>query len=384
MFWLALRHIRGFLMQMLLILTLDLAFGAITYFTLKSFTSLMDSPGAEVAAGNMFSFLIIGNGIEAFVTVIIIRLFGHFNQKIRLRWLRYILLAVSIFVITSVAYSLLNQYDTFWISLLHFSLTGLIYSTNIIAAGLLAYAYQNYDRVRTRKISDQQYQLLELKELKTKAELEALQAKINPHFLYNSLNAIASLIHENPDKAEQMVLLLAKFFRYSTNAKSQYLTRLTDELEMVKTYLEVEKVRFDERLEYHLWLEKEELKNCLIPQFLLQPLVENAIKHGISRSMEKGILGIKVFDKGDLINIVIFDNGVPFPEQLITGYGLRSTQDKLRLLMGEDAQMEIINGQGNYAQQQNFMNQPHKAIRLTLKKQFLPSAETVATVPEQK
>ncbi|MDJ1481362.1 histidine kinase [Cytophagaceae bacterium YF14B1] len=371
--WLS--KVKEVIVQFLLILALDLAFGAVTYFSIKSFSTLMDDPSMEIDLKHSFAWLITNNSVESIIICLTLQAFSLVERKIRFIWLRPILLAVCIFAVVHIIQIAIYRPYTFFHSLFHFTPLSLIFGSNIILAGLSVYAYGNYEKRRSRKLNDQQYQLLELKELKTKAELEALQAKINPHFLYNSLNAIASLIHEDPDKAEQMVLLLAKFFRYSTNAKSQYLTRLSEEIEMVKTYLEVEKVRFDDRLEYFIWFEKEELKNCMVPQFLLQPLVENAIKHGISKSMEKGILGIKVLDKQDKLVIVIFDNGVPFPEQLITGYGLRSTQDKLRLLMGEDARMEIINGRSISSQGDDFVNQPHKAIKITVKKQFSPSYE---------
>lgn len=358
--------IREFLATALLVLVLDMAFGAVTYFLVKGLTTLFDSqPGGDsISLAN----LLIGNGSEALLATTIIYVIRTFDKRLRPKWLVYFLLPLTVFVAEQVVFESIYAQD-FWRSLWTIHPLTLIFGSNVMVASCLTYYFMQYERTRMQKITEQEYQLLQLKELKTKAELEALQAKISPHFLYNALNSIASLVHENPDKAEQMVLLLAKFFRYSTNAKSQYLTSLADEIEMVKTYLEVEKVRFGERLEYSIRFENEELKNCLVPQFLLQPLAENAIKHGISKSMDKGILGIEVLDKGQKITIVIFDNGVAFPEQLITGYGLRSTQDKLRLLMGEDAKMEIINGRSSYLNGQAAANQPHKAVEITLRKQ---------------
>ena len=103
----------------------------------------------------------------------------------------------------------------------------------------------------SRKITEQEYQLLNLEKLKTRAELSALQAKINPHFLYNSLNSIASLVHENPDKAETMTVLLSKLFRYTTGrTDDEYFGTIEDELEMVDTYLQIEQVRFGDRLNF--------------------------------------------------------------------------------------------------------------------------------------
>jgi len=315
-------------------------------------------------------WLIIVNGLQAIGIVLALGIFGVFEKNFRAIFLRFLFLTLWLFLVDEFMTALIYRFDDFWNALFHYNILGLVFGTNNILSGILTYTYNNYEKNRTKKILDQEYQLLELKELKTKAELEALQAKINPHFLYNSLNAIASLINENPNKAEEMVLLLSKFFRYSTNAKSQYLTRIIDEIDMVKTYLQVEKVRFDERMEYHIFFENEKLKDCLIPQFLLQPLVENAIKHGISKMTDKGILHIDIIDKNERIEIIISDNGAPFPNQINTGYGLRSTQDKLRLLMGEDAKMEIINGKNNFIINGDNIK-PSKSIRILMKKCFL-------------
>ncbi|MBC7892086.1 MAG: histidine kinase, partial [Sphingobacteriaceae bacterium] len=184
-------------------------------------------------------------------------------------------------------------------------------------------------------------------------ELDALQAKINPHFLYNALNSIASLVHLDPDKAEEMTLLLSKFFRYSTAAKSQYHDTVEHELELVSTYLDVEKVRFDERLSYTIELEDERLHEALIPRFLLQPLVENAIKHGISKRAGEGKIRLVIGREGTQLLLRLHDNGPPFPETLQGGYGLQSIRDKLRLLGGEGARLELVNG-------------PNKHVRVVL------------------
>jgi two-component system, LytTR family, sensor kinase len=231
-----------------------------------------------------------------------------------------------------------------------------LYSLHPLMVGSLIMYFTDREQFRTRKITEQEYQLLQLKELKTKAELEALQAKINPHFLYNSLNSIASLVHIDPDRAEQMVMLLSRFFRYSTSVKNQYFHTIGEEIEMVTTYLDVEKVRFDERLNYEIQFTDENLKNSLIPRFLLQPLAENAIKHGISKVAYQGKIEISISRQQEYVQIIIHDNGPAFPQQLTTSYGLQSTSDKLRMLCGEDARMEIVNGE-------------YKHLKITLKYQ---------------
>lgn len=324
-------------------------------------------------------YQLLGNVIEALISTSVLRI-----------WMRRVhyrispLLSYPLFGVVVTAAVVLLPAIFFWnyyygvriLRLLDGTGWAWAFTLVVTYSGLIALWIFSREDKRAHRLANQEFALLEMKELKTKAELEALQAKINPHFLYNSLNSIASLIHEDPPRAEKMVLLLAKFFRYSTNAQSQYMTRVQDELEMVNTYLEVEKVRFEDRLEYSIFVQNEGVSQCLIPQFLIQPLVENAIKHGIAKSPAKGIVGIKVLDKGEWLQILVIDNGAPFPTEIQQGYGLRSTQDKLRLLCGEDATMDIETQAGGYQHTSEGISlpngsstAPYKCITLTLRKQ---------------
>lgn len=183
---------------------------------------------------------------------------------------------------------------------------------------------------------------IKLTELKTKAELEALQAKINPHFLYNCLNSIASLAYDDPRRVEQMAIALSKFFRYSINTSGQNYATIKDEIELTKTYLEIEKIRFEDKLSYRFEVSGDQ--EYLIPRFLLQPLAENAIKHGLSKISGEGQLVIKASVTNDHIEIAVCDNGPDFPKELVSGYGLKSTYEKLSLLFPNAFELHTING----------------------------------------
>ncbi|WP_337041734.1 histidine kinase [Emticicia sp. 17c] len=204
--------------------------------------------------------------------------------------------------------------------------------------------FYNWQRSKNlnRKISEQEYQLLNLEKLKTKAQLNALEARINPHFLYNSLNSITGLIHDNPDKAEEMTIQLSKLFRATTGRSDQSFHTIAEELEIVKSYLSIEQMRFGDRLNYAINLETG-LENIKIPRFLLQPLVENAIKHGISKITEHGTIEVNITKTDDLIAFQIHDNGPAFKEDLSGGYGLKSISDKLQLIYGDKASLQIQN-----------------------------------------
>lgn len=179
-------------------------------------------------------------------------------------------------------------------------------------------------------------------ELSSKAELDALQARINPHFLYNSLNSIASLAQIDPKKTEEMAIALSQFYKYSTNRADEYMTSVADEVEILKTYLEIEKIRFGERLQFGI--DTHNLKNeWQIPRFLLQPLAENAVKYGYNKTTNQILIEVKISDSAQQLTIEILDSGTPFLEDMKIGYGLSSIQKKLQLLFPERHSLEFIN-----------------------------------------
>jgi len=206
--------------------------------------------------------------------------------------------------------------------------------------------YRIYARFQTNKISgllqEKELELSKQKELKFKSDLNALQARINPHFLYNALNSLASLAYIDAPRTEKMALSLSKLFRYNINKEDEHFSSLKDEIEMAEIYLEIEKNRFEDKLEYSIELQKS-LFEFRIPKFILQPLAENAVKHGVSKIVDKGIIRIKIFEQGQKVFIEIYDNGPEFPGGLISGYGLQNTYEKLKLLYKKSFDIEFIN-----------------------------------------
>lgn len=207
--------------------------------------------------------------------------------------------------------------------------------------------YKNNHELRKRDL-----ELTQLKALKTKAELQALHSRINPHFLYNSLNSIVALAHINPSKTEQMALALSDFFRYAINHKDQDMIEVSKEVNIARTYLQIEKVRFGDDLDYSIDVDTLSEKT-LIPRFLIQPLIENAVKHGVSVIQEKGIIKLEITKDDDYLLVKVFDNGPDFPDMPISGYGLQSLYEKLEIIYGESAKI-------------SWENQPNKNICIRL------------------
>jgi sensor histidine kinase YesM len=204
---------------------------------------------------------------------------------------------------------------------------------SLLLSGIVSAIYVNtgYANLAEKRLRfERELEISKLNEQKTKAELEALQAKVNPHFLYNTLNSIAELSLHQGAKARQMTIALAELFRYTLNKKDETLIAIGEEVEMVENYLMIEKIRFEDQLEVTIEVD-EAARHLKVPKFILQPLVENAVKHGLKETDKKGVIRIVIRSNAGKIDVMIYDNGSPFPEDIRTGYGLKSVMDKLTL-----------------------------------------------------
>jgi two-component system, LytTR family, sensor kinase len=225
---------------------------------------------------------------------------------------------------------------------------------NSVVTGLIYTAVNYVELERKRKLNEKELEVTRLMALKTKAELDALHSKVNPHFLYNALNSIADLSITDGKKARKMTIALADLFRYSINYSHNNYSTVNDEVAMTEIYLQIEKIRFEDQLNYSVKVD-EETGRYLVPRFLLQPLAENAVKHGLKATgqMTEIFLEVKKADAGLLITIS--DNGPAFPEELTPGYGVKSVFDKMDLLF--PGQYEI-----------HFTNQSRKQVAIHIHK----------------
>ncbi len=179
---------------------------------------------------------------------------------------------------------------------------------------------------------------------KMEAELQALQAKINPHFLFNTLNSIASLISENPKAAESTVEKLSELFRYTLKSADKSSVTVAEELDIVRTYLEIEKVRFGERLQYEIACDAG-VRDFTIPALIIEPLVENSIKHGIANEVRGGKILVEASASGGNCLISVIDDGKGIDgEGTANGFGLRSVEERLQLRYGAAASLRLVPG----------------------------------------
>ncbi len=252
--------------------------------------------------------------------------------------------------------SMQNYLDEMYLQYFHISL--------IAYAGAVFFFYflQYLRRSREQAVRE-----AHLKQLSQEAELRALKAQINPHFLFNALNSINSLVVKEPLKAREMIVSLATTLRYVLETSESGLVSVKEEIEFVKTYLAIEKIRFGEKLHIEYDVAKN-LEKELLPPVILQPLVENAVKHGITKKTGGGSVKVEVLaHDGDLVcRVSDTGAGLPHapgeapkktlapdtgePDFSNVGLGLKNIRERLQAIYGQDFSLTLKN------------NRPHGCI----------------------
>ncbi len=220
------------------------------------------------------------------------------------------------------------------------------YKYGIVFGLFSTLVYVAWDLSRAKRESDQAIQNLESANLK--AQVAALTAQMNPHLLFNSLNSIASMIHENPASAEQMTVELSSLYRRVLAAVKQERHSLEAELGLCRSYLEIEKARFGDRLKYDIGLDKEiQPDQLMVPVLCVQPFVENAVKHGLLTQVEGGTLHIVALVRDGFLYVSVKDDGVGFgkaPASKGSGTAIANCEERLRMMYGDEASLTIRPG----------------------------------------
>lgn len=194
------------------------------------------------------------------------------------------------------------------------------------------------------KASQLKAELAEARLQATEAQLHALRVQLHPHFLFNTLNSISALLEEDVEAADEMIARLGDFLRMTLDSSAAQQVTLAQELESLGCYLDIERVRFQDRLSVTIDIEPQALASK-VPNLLLQPIVENAIRHAIAPRFTPGSIEIRAHGSGDMLSIQIKDNGPGLGESFREGIGLANTRARLERLYGDAHRFELKNAE---------------------------------------
>lgn len=205
----------------------------------------------------------------------------------------------------------------------------------------LTHAVLYYRRYRERELRTSQ-----LEAQLARARLQVLEMQLHPHFLFNTLHAVVTLMHRDVDAAERMLTRLGDLLRMALETSGAQEVPLKDELEFLGRYLEIERIRFGDRLSVSVDVRPEVL-DARVPSFILQPLVENAIRHGVARHAGPGRIEIRGHRRDGRFELAVSDNGPGLPDdgsELREGVGLSNTRARLRGLYGREQDLQLVTG----------------------------------------
>lgn len=200
---------------------------------------------------------------------------------------------------------------------------------------LIYFTYHYIVKNRAEKLDK-----IRLESLVKELQLKTIKAHINPHFIFNALNSIRALVDENPQRARTAITELSNLLRSSMQAEKQETTPLEKELNIVKDYLALEHIRFEDRLRVEYDIDEDTLDQP-VPPMMLQTLVENAIKHGVSKHVNGGLIKIVSDFKADHHELIVLNTGKLAETGNSEGFGLASTNNRLRILFGSKAAFGI-------------------------------------------
>jgi two-component system, LytTR family, sensor kinase len=235
----------------------------------------------------------------------------------------------------------LNQFSGFWYDSTPSLTTVLLDSIrhNFVQSWLIigvahAIHFYNFDKKN-------QLELAQLQAGLSKAQLEALAARLNPHFMFNTLNATMELIHVDPNKAETMLMGLSDLLRRSLNSKESEMVTLQEELGYINKYIDIQKIRFGEQLQFECHVDPQAL-NCLVPIMLLQPIVENAVTHGIAATSKQGAIVLSARMSNEVLYLSI-ESPLVLAAQPHEGFGigLSASQARLELIYGDQQTLSL-------------------------------------------
>lgn len=268
-----------------------------------------------------------------------------------LRWLTHIIACLTTGLIASAwtawlelllnpyAYSSIAPFRALWFGKFYIGI-----STSVVFYAVILTA--TYVRNATERLALLQTETARLNEQLAKAQLDALRRQIEPHFLFNTLNSVAGLVREGRnDAAVSMIAGLSDFLRRTLQDSTRQQVALQEELEFAQKYLDIQKVRFAERLQLRVDVPTE-LYGALVPSLILQPMVENAVKHGIAKRAQGGVIQISASRKNGMLTLSVGNDGPSLPadwEATRAGIGIANVRTRLQSLYGEACELRMKN-----------------------------------------
>lgn len=302
--------------------------------------------------GVLTTSLVYANCCGSLMGFILPRVAPHFGRRpFPLNWIYFIgTLLVLAAIGSSIAVLILTRVGIFpraqyW---------GYFRSTLVVAIAIsliIGVSRFVYERLKHRlEVTTRKLQLKELEEerarkLAVEARLSSLESRIHPHFLFNTLNSISSLIQEDPVLAERLVERLAALLRFSLDSNQTSTVPLDRELKIVTDYLEIEKARFGDKLRYSIDVPAE-LQAIEVPPLAVQTLVENSLKHAVAARREGGEVRITARAAGERVKIEVRDDGPGFSGSISAGHGLDNLQSRLAALFDDRAALEVSASEG--------------------------------------
>ena len=319
----------------------------------QSFLATLAGGTPPAPRANPLALALAGAWLWAAFTPGIIRVTRAIHDRVRARWSR---LAVHLAVFAVVhlidvtfywfASDVLASNPRPWLPLV-FSLVSYNALTYIVVAVAIS-ALDASDTLRAREARENQ-----LETQLALAQFHALRAQLHPHFLFNALNAISSLIHSDPARADRMLARVSELLRIAIDTAGKPEVPLADEVEFAKRYLEIERMRYGDRLDVRVDVASETTQ-ALVPNMLLQPLVENAVRHGVAPHSSPGRVEVRTSRVGNDLSIVVSDTGDGFDFEDTAeprdtpGVGISTTRARLESLYGPAQQLVFANVPGGF------------------------------------
>lgn len=286
----------------------------------------------------VFNILLLGLGIGFWFSAKFLSIENHKFFRIISNHLLEGIILISLWLLAG--YFIVNAfiierdfYSNFFFATLKFRAALGIFTYFLLTSFYYIVIY--YTGFQERRIKE-----TELKNLVTEAELRSLKFQINPHFIFNSLNSMSALTEIDPKKAKQMIIKLAEFLRYTLATNDRQMVSLNEELKNIRLYLEIEKIRFEDKFVYTEDVD-EVCGKVLIPSMILQPLFENAIKHAVYETLDTISLKLLCYKQDSFLKLEMQNNFEGESHKKGAGVGLNNIKERLRLIYQQDNLMEV-------------------------------------------